>query len=151
VASLHRIRELAEAMRDALLREDLREFGLLLHEGWENKKKVSSMISNPTIDRMYSLACENGAVGGKITGAGGGGFMLLYCDEENQPAVRQAFLAQGIREMKFAFDFNGSRVLVNEPFLDKDHPDQVKDENCPPQKTFAAGAQASVANRKFSE
>jgi D-glycero-alpha-D-manno-heptose-7-phosphate kinase len=121
VASLHRIRELAEAMREALLQGDLRKFGLLLHEGWENKKRISSMISNPTIDRMYSLARDNGATGGKITGAGGGGFMLLYCDEENQPAVRKAFLTQGIKEMRFAFDFNGSHVLVNDLFTDDDH------------------------------
>jgi len=119
VESLHRIRELAEQMRTALVEGDLQTFGRLLHEGWENKKKISSMISNSTIDRMYSLAREHGAVGGKITGAGGGGFMLLYCDEENQAAMRSAFLKQGIREMRFAFDSNGARVLVNDPFTDK--------------------------------
>jgi D-glycero-alpha-D-manno-heptose-7-phosphate kinase len=122
LASLHRIRELAEHMREALAQGNLQKFGLLLHEGWENKKKISSMISNPAIDRMYGLARENGAMGGKITGAGGGGFMLLYCDEENQPAVRKAFLDQGIKEMRFTFDFNGSRVLVNDLLTDNDHP-----------------------------
>ncbi len=120
VASLHRIRELADAMCEALLHQDLRKFGLLLHEGWEHKKRVSSLISNTAIDGLYSLACENGAMGGKITGAGGGGFLLLYCDEENQPAVRKAFAAQGIREMKFAFDFNGSRVVVNDDYVTAD-------------------------------
>jgi D-glycero-alpha-D-manno-heptose-7-phosphate kinase len=146
VASLHRIRELAEAMREALLQEDLRKFGLLLHEGWENKKRVSSMISNPTIDRMYSLARDHGAVGGKITGAGGGGFMLLYCDEANQPAVRRAFLAQGIKEMRFAFDFNGSRVLVNEPFIDKNHGDQE-----PPTESDEGGRKDVAGGLSFQQ
>lgn len=109
--SLHRIRDLADQMRKALIEADLKRFGLLLHEGWENKKKISSLISNPVIDRIYNLAREKGALGGKITGAGGGGFMLLFCDEENQPAVRNALLPQGIQEMRFAFDFCGSRVL----------------------------------------
>ncbi|HEV3040707.1 MAG TPA: GHMP kinase [Candidatus Angelobacter sp.] len=124
--SLHRIRELANQMREILITGNLYKFGLLLHEGWENKKRISSMISNPAIDRMYGLARANGATGGKITGAGGGGFMLLYCDEEKQPAVRNAFLEQGIKEMRFAFDFSGSRVLVNELFADSDH---VEDES----------------------
>src|SRR5262249_48841402 len=91
VESLHRIRELAERMRRMLEEGDLEGFGRLLHEGWEYKKRISSMISNAAIDRMYWIAREHGAIGGKITGAGGGGFMLLYCDEEKQAAVREAF------------------------------------------------------------
>jgi len=71
-----------------------------------------------TIDRIYSLARETAPWVARLPG-GGGGFMLLYCDEENQPAVRNAFLKQGIREMRFAFDFEGSRVLVNDPFIGK--------------------------------
>jgi D-glycero-alpha-D-manno-heptose-7-phosphate kinase len=120
VDSLHRIRELAETMRDALRAGKLAEFGRLLHEGWQHKKKISPRISNPSIDRFYGLARKHGAAGGKITGAGGGGFMLLYCQEEYQPGVRQAFAREGIREMRFGFDFGGSRVLVNDPFLDHD-------------------------------
>jgi D-glycero-alpha-D-manno-heptose-7-phosphate kinase len=123
VDSLHRIRDLAESMRRALLAGDLTEFGQLLHEGWQHKKRISPRISNPSIDRLYGLARKHGAAGGKITGAGGGGFMLLYCDEEYQPAVRQAFAAEGIQVMRFGFDFGGSRVLVNDPFLDhEDNP-----------------------------
>jgi D-glycero-alpha-D-manno-heptose-7-phosphate kinase len=120
VKSLHRIRDLAESMRHALLGADLAEFGKLLHEGWEHKKRISDRISNPEIDRLYALARKYGAGGGKITGAGGGGFMLLYCEQEHQPAVRRAFAAEGINEMHFGFDFVGSRVLVNDPFLDHD-------------------------------
>jgi D-glycero-alpha-D-manno-heptose-7-phosphate kinase len=143
VESLHRIRELAERMRQTLEEGELRKFGLLLHEAWESKKKISSKISNPGIDRMYSIACEHGAVGGKITGAGGGGFMLLYCDEGKQPAVREAFAAEGIREMRFAFDSSGSRVLVNDPFIDQD-------ENCAAQWTFVSAAQSSCWSGKSS-
>jgi D-glycero-alpha-D-manno-heptose-7-phosphate kinase len=80
VESLHHIRELAYAMRKTLEADDLPEFGRLLHQGWEWKKKISVKISNDAINRMYDIAVRHGAVGGKITGAGGGGFMLLYCD-----------------------------------------------------------------------
>jgi D-glycero-alpha-D-manno-heptose-7-phosphate kinase len=138
--SLHKIRELAYRMRQSLLDGNLHELGLLLHEGWENKKKISSRISNSSIDEMYRLALDHGAIGGKITGAGGGGFMLLYCDEENQPAVREAFAAQGTREMRFAFDFNGTRVLVNDPFIDQD-------ENCASQWTFRSASPQSSLKR----
>ncbi|HSM85417.1 MAG TPA: hypothetical protein VLT16_04675 [Candidatus Limnocylindrales bacterium] len=134
VESLHRIRDLAERMLQALDDGNLHKFGQLLHEGWESKKKISAKISNPAIDRMYGIARANGAVGGKITGAGGGGFMLLYCEEEKQAAVREAFAAEGIREMRFAFDFSGSRVLVNDPFIDQD-------ENCASQWTFVPAQQ----------
>jgi len=120
VESLHHIRGLAETMHHALLTADLPEFGRLLHQGWEHKKRISDKISNPAIDRLYDLARRHGAAGGKITGAGGGGFMLLYCEEEHQPAVREAFAAEGIEEMRFDFDFCGSRILVNDPFLDHD-------------------------------
>ncbi len=141
VESLHRIKELAARMRRALEEDDLHKFGLLLHEGWENKKRISARISSPAIDRLYSLARESGAVGGKITGAGGGGFMLLYCDEENQGSVREAFAAEGIQEMKFAFDFAGSRVLVNDPFVGQD-------ENCAAQFTFVAADQQATWSRR---
>jgi D-glycero-alpha-D-manno-heptose-7-phosphate kinase len=134
VESLHRMHALAGTMRRTLEAGDLERFGRLLHEGWESKKRISSEISNSAIDRMYTIAREHGAAGGKITGAGGGGFMLLFCDEEKQPAVREAFAAEGIREMRFAFDTGGSRVLVNDPFIDQD-------ENCASQWTFMAGQQ----------
>ncbi|HEY6253439.1 MAG TPA: GHMP kinase [Candidatus Angelobacter sp.] len=111
---LHQIKRLAGKMRQTLFTGDLDQFGALLHEGWMNKKKISKRISNPAIDRMYAIARDQGASGGKITGAGGGGFLLLYCDEAYQPAVRQALVAEGSKEMRFAFDFQGCRVLVND-------------------------------------
>ncbi|HLW52698.1 MAG TPA: GHMP kinase [Candidatus Angelobacter sp.] len=118
--SLHRARELAGRMRTALEKDDLAGFGRLLHEGWQWKKKVSSRISNAAIDRLYEVAIGSGAAGGKITGAGGGGFLLFYCEEENQSAVREAMTAEGIGEMRFAFDFEGSRVVVNEFVADRE-------------------------------
>ena len=115
--SLHQIKHLARQMRDALVTGDLDSFGEFLHEGWMNKKCISTRISNPAIDRMYSIARKNGAKGGKITGAGGGGFLLLYCHEEHQPAVRQALAAKGAIEMQFIFEFEGSRVLESDESL----------------------------------
>jgi D-glycero-alpha-D-manno-heptose-7-phosphate kinase len=116
--SLHRIKALAREMYETVLARDLKHFGQLLHEGWENKKRVSSGISNRDLDRLYAIARNHGASGGKITGAGGGGFLLLFCEEEFQPAVRQAFAEEGIKEMRFGFDFQGCRVLVDDHFLD---------------------------------
>ena len=119
--SMHRIRELADRMHQSLLQRDLGSFGELLHEGWQHKKKLCDKISNSAIDRMYGIARSKGAAGGKITGAGGGGFLLLYCDEQHQAAVREALAAEGVREMRFEFDFHGSRVIVNDPFIDRVH------------------------------
>jgi D-glycero-alpha-D-manno-heptose-7-phosphate kinase len=120
LSSLHIIHRLAGEMRDALRRGNLKEFGRLLDEGWQAKRQVSARISNTRIDRLYGLARERGALGGKITGAGGGGFLLLYCEPEYQAKVRDAFAHQGLREMIFEFDFQGARVLVNDPLLDGD-------------------------------
>ena len=92
----------------------------LLDQGWQAKKRISGKISNPRIDHLYEIARHNGASGGKITGAGGGGFLLLYCETECQEAVRSALHAQGIEEMAFAFDSNGAQVIVNDPFIDGD-------------------------------
>lgn len=69
---------------------------------------------------LYSLARESGALGGKITGAGGGGFLLLYCERQKQEAVRRALAAADAREMSFLFDFKGACVIVNDPFIDGD-------------------------------
>ena len=107
-------------MRTALQRGELHQFGKLLHQGWQAKRRVSSRISTPRIDELYALAIRHGALGGKITGAGGGGFLLLYCEAENQPAVREGMIAAGVREMAFGFDTQGAQVIVNDPFIDSD-------------------------------
>jgi D-glycero-alpha-D-manno-heptose-7-phosphate kinase len=118
--SLHEVRALASQMRKLLEQGNLTQFGTLLDEAWQAKKRISSDISTPRIDSLYSISRNNGALGGKITGAGGGGFLLLYCEPAHQEAVRQAMLAEGIQEMIFDFDFQGAQVIVNDPFIDED-------------------------------
>jgi len=120
LGALHEVKALAFAMRDSLQRGELHQFGKLLHEGWRAKRQVSSRISTPRIDELYELATRNGALGGKITGAGGGGFLLLCCEPDRQPAVREAMRAAGVQEMAFGFDIQGAQVLVNDPFIDSD-------------------------------
>ena len=120
VEALHEIKDLAYRMREALRAGELREFASMMNESWQAKKKVSSLISNSRIDSAYELAVRHGALGGKITGAGGGGFLLLYCEPTQQNSVRQALAAEGLREMTFHFDFQGAQVLVNDPFIDND-------------------------------
>lgn len=120
LAALHEIKELAYRMRDALKAGDLASFARMLDESWEAKKRVSSRISNSRIDAVYELARQNGAAGGKITGAGGGGFLLLFCAPQHQERLRQALASEGLKEMTFHFDFQGAQVLVNDPFIDND-------------------------------
>jgi len=120
VDALHEVRALADRMLAALRSGDLDSFGSLLDEGWQAKKRISGKISNPRIDHLYDLARRHGALGGKIAGAGGGGFLLLYCELEQQQAVRSVLHAEGIQEMAFAFDNNGAQVIVNDPFIDGD-------------------------------
>jgi len=120
VEALHEVRALAERMRKTLERGDLSSFGSLLDEAWQAKKRVSHQISNSRIDQLYELARENGALGGKITGAGGGGFLLLYCEPARREFVRSALSSQGLHEMAFAFDTQGAHVIVNDPFIDGD-------------------------------
>jgi D-glycero-alpha-D-manno-heptose-7-phosphate kinase len=137
---LHEIRKLAEPMKAALLAGELNQFGLLLHEGWEIKKRLSSKISNRRIDEMYEAALRNGAAGGKITGAGGGGFLLLFCQPAYQQNVRNTLASMGVQEMGFEFDFRGAEVVANDPFIDGD-------ENGGMRWTFAPVANKGQANK----
>jgi D-glycero-alpha-D-manno-heptose-7-phosphate kinase len=121
IEALHEIKDLAYRMREALKTGDLRNFASLLHESWLSKRRISANVSNSRIDALYDLALKNGAVGGKITGAGGGGFLLLYCEPPRQPDVRRALADEGLKEMTFSFDFQGAQVLVNDPFIDNDN------------------------------
>lgn len=113
VDSLHRTKELGYRIRDALEAGDVEQFGRLLDEHWQNKKRRSDKISNPQIEGWYELAKQHGALGGKVIGAGGGGFLMLYCPGQAKAAVRQALKQAGLREMPFNFDFEGAKVLVN--------------------------------------
>jgi D-glycero-alpha-D-manno-heptose-7-phosphate kinase len=100
-------------IRDALLRGDVSEFGGLLHEHWQNKKLRSGRISVANDDRWYDAARDAGAVGGKLIGAGGGGFLMLYCENGTKHDVRAALAAEGLRELSYRFDHEGAKVLVN--------------------------------------
>ncbi|HEV2062607.1 MAG TPA: hypothetical protein VGR12_07120 [Solirubrobacteraceae bacterium] len=100
-------KELALAMKEALVRGRLREFGGLLDEAWQAKKRMSPRITTPAIDEAYDAAVAHGAVGGKVTGAGGGGFMLFYCPAGTKHRVVAALEALGLTIADFAFDHQG--------------------------------------------
>jgi len=107
VEGLRKQKELAVAMKSALLRRRLREFGALLHEAWEFKKRLSPKITTPVIDEMYEEARRQGAVGGKISGAGGGGYMLFYTPFERKHGVAAALKRIGAVPVPFAFELRG--------------------------------------------
>jgi len=104
---LRRQKALAGEMKNLLLRRRVREFGELLHEAWMYKKKMSPQISNAHIDEIYDTARKAGALGGKLSGAGGGGFMLLYCCFERKHEVAEALRRLGCAISDFTFDFHG--------------------------------------------
>ena len=89
------------------------QMGKVMHEAWLHKKRLSDRISSRDIDRMYETALEAGAIGGKIAGAGGGGFMLLYCPPERQPAVRDRLRQIGLKELPFSLERDGTKVIFN--------------------------------------
>jgi D-glycero-alpha-D-manno-heptose-7-phosphate kinase len=91
----------------------LRRVGEIMHESWQRKKRLARGVSNERIDRLYQLALEHGAVGGKIAGAGGGGFLLLYCEPEQHGAVSRVLEREGLIRLGFHFDDGGAQVLVN--------------------------------------
>ena len=97
-----------------LLREErLDDFGSLLHEAWQAKKRAASGVSNPATERAYEVARDAGALGAKVAGAGGGGFMVVYSAEGRQSDITSALEAEGLVPMSFRFDCSGARVLVN--------------------------------------
>jgi D-glycero-alpha-D-manno-heptose-7-phosphate kinase len=112
VRSLREIKDIGLEISNAISKGNLRRFGELLDVHWQSKKRLSEGISNPQIDAWYELAKQNGAIGGKISGAGGGGFLMLYC-EENKARLREVMRAAGLRELKFRFDFEGSKVVFD--------------------------------------
>lgn len=110
---LHAIRRAAELVREALLRGDVNSVGPIMHESWIAKQTLSLGITNEAIDRAYATALAAGALGGKIAGAGGGGFLLLLCAPERQGEVETALHQLGLIRADFHFDFAGARVLMN--------------------------------------
>ena len=111
LGNLDHVKMLGVRSKDALERGDLERFGELLHEQWEHKKRRSGAVSNPQIDAWYSLALKNGAVGGKLVGAGGGGFLMFYASDRSR--LRQAMTQVGLEEVRFRFDFEGTKVVLS--------------------------------------
>jgi D-glycero-alpha-D-manno-heptose-7-phosphate kinase len=112
VRNLLEIKDIGLEIRDAIAAGNLRRFGELLDEHWQSKKRLTQGISNPQIDRWYELAKRNGAVGGKISGAGGGGFLMLYCEDDKR-RLRRAMREAGLRELSYRFEFEGSKVVFD--------------------------------------
>ena len=111
VANLHYVKDLGLRSQAALETGDLRKFGALMHEHWEHKKQRSGGMSNPNIDVWYQQAMACGAIGGKLIGAGGGGFLMFYTEEKAR--LRHAMLQAGLREVRFRFDFEGTKVIAS--------------------------------------
>ena len=111
LANLDHVKALAMRSRSALESGDLVRFGELLHEQWECKRQRSDAVSNAQIDTWYALARQQGAVGGKLVGAGGGGFLMFYAADRER--VRAAMSEAGLEEVRFRFDFEGTKVVLS--------------------------------------
>lgn len=113
IDALHAVKEVAGLMRRALEHGDLTAVGELLNVSWEQKKRFATGVSTPLVEECYVLARKNGAAGGKLTGAGGGGFLMLYCEPHAQSSVTSALESRGLKRMNFAFSQSGARVLMH--------------------------------------
>jgi D-glycero-alpha-D-manno-heptose-7-phosphate kinase len=109
--NLHFVKELGQEIKRALEAGDTRRFAELMHQHWLYKKQRSSGISNEDINRWYDVGFANGALGGKLIGAGGGGFILFYASDRQK--LRQAMAKEGLEEVRFTFDHEGAKVLVH--------------------------------------
>lgn len=109
IDNLHYVKDLGRRSLEAIETGNLTTFGRLMHEHWQHKKKRSKLMSNPEIDRWYDLALANGAIGGKLIGAGGGGFLLFYTEEKGR--LRQALREAGLMEVKLSFDYEGTKIM----------------------------------------
>ena len=110
LSNLHNVKDLGLRSKEALIAGHTSEFGALLHEHWDNKRKRSKEMSNPHIDEWYELGMKNGALGGKLVGAGGGGFLMFYAEDRNR--LRHAMSKASIEEVRFRFDFEGTKTLI---------------------------------------
>jgi len=112
VENLHFVKELGVRSKDALETGDLREFARLMDVHWQRKKERSGGMSNPTINEWYDYAIANGALGGKLIGAGGGGFLMFYTEEVTR--LRRAMREKGLREVRIRFDFEGTKIVAQD-------------------------------------
>jgi len=109
--NLHFVKELGYRSKEALEAGNVELFGKLMHEHWEHKKQRSGGMSNQKIDEWYDLGMKNGAVGGKLVGAGGGGFLMFYAADRNK--LRHVMKKAGLEEVRFGFDFEGTKVVLS--------------------------------------
>ncbi len=109
--NLHYVKELTVQSQSALEAGNCAEFGRIMHAHWEHKKKRSQNMSNSQIDAWYELGRKNGAIGGKLVGAGGGGFLMFYAEDHKR--LRKAMISAGLEEVRFRFDFEGTKVLLS--------------------------------------
>ncbi len=107
IQAMDELKHIAIALKNALLQGRLNDFGALLHQAWMNKKKMAAQISDPSIDELYEAARREGALGGKITGAGGGGYMFFYCPFDRKHIVAERLEGLGAQVVGFDFDFDG--------------------------------------------
>jgi D-glycero-alpha-D-manno-heptose-7-phosphate kinase len=113
VDSLHRTKDLGYRIRKTIETGDFDQFGLLLDEHWQNKKRRAGSITDPRLNHWYDIAKKHGALGGKIIGAGGGGFFMFCCKPGCRNAVREVLINSGLSEMPYGFDYGGATVLLN--------------------------------------
>ncbi len=113
IENLHQIKKIGLETKKVLEEGNIDRFGELLDVHWQNKKALSNKVSNPFIDECYEIAKKNGALGGKIIGAGGGGFFMFYYNSNDKSRLSQAMKERGLRPMHFNFDFEGAKILVN--------------------------------------
>jgi len=111
IESLNYVKGLAEEMNSSLKQSDITLFGELLHKGWLAKKKFTKGVSNENVNKIYDIALENGALGGKLTGAGGGGHMLFYCEKSKHDIFIQKMEDIGLKHIRFKFNNDGPKVL----------------------------------------
>lgn len=111
LANLNYIKDLGSRSQQALEKGDTRLFGELMHEHWEHKKRRSGGMSNPKIDEWYELGMKNGAIGGKLVGAGGGGFLMFLAEDRTR--LRHAMARAGLDEVRFKFDFEGTKIVMS--------------------------------------
>jgi D-glycero-alpha-D-manno-heptose-7-phosphate kinase len=111
--ALHMIKEIGREIRVALTSGDLDRYGRLMDQHWQVKKGLSGKVSAGSIDRWYEIARSNGALGGKLMGAGGGGFFMFYCPNGSKRQLREALTAEGLKELRLGIDFEGTKVLAN--------------------------------------
>jgi D-glycero-alpha-D-manno-heptose-7-phosphate kinase len=110
---MHRIKALGHDVHKILVSGEIDAYGELLHEHWTNKRKLASKMTDSVIDEHYEEARKAGAIGGKLMGAGGGGFFMFYTRPSDKRRVIEAMTKRGLRQLRFRFDLDGARIVAN--------------------------------------